>query len=177
MNTNIIVAIVVVIIVVGFYFVLLVGRGTDQRQLVGRSTQPPSDPQSQPPTPAQSSSAATPQPQPKPKIETPAGLKIDILQAGAGVAAKTGDTVTVHYLGTLTTGEKFDASRDHGQPFSFPLGAGQVIKGWDLGVVGMKVGEQRRLTISPELGYGANGTGPIPPNSTLIFEVELLKID
>ncbi len=107
---------------------------------------------------------------PKPKIE--------ILQEGSGVAAKKGDNVSVHYTGTLENGEKFDSSLDRGQPFQFTLGVGQVIKGWDEGIVGMKTGEKRKLTIPPELGYGAEGvSGKIPPNSTLIFEVELLKIN
>ena len=100
------------------------------------------------------------------------------LRAGAGVACKSGDTVSVHYTGTLEDGSKFDSSRDRGQPFSFPLGAGRVIKGWDVGVAGMKVGGQRKLTIPAEEGYGSRGAGAaIPPNSTLYFDVELLKID
>ena len=172
MNANIIVAVVVVAIVVGLYFIVNATTTTDFV-----STETKAEPV------AESRPSATPQLQPT--VAAPTGLKIEILQEGTGVGAKAGDTVTVHYIGTLTNGQKFDASRDHGQPFdsaqdktfSFPLGAGQVIKGWDQGVIGMKVGEQRRLTISPELGYGANGAGPIPPNSTLIFEIELLKIN
>ncbi len=106
------------------------------------------------------------------------GMKIEILKEGTGEAAKNGDTVTVHYTGTLEDGTKFDSSRDRGTPFSFILGAGRVIKGWDLGVAGMKIGEQRKLTIPSELAYGDAGTpgGPIPPKATLIFEVELLGI-
>lgn len=102
-----------------------------------------------------------------------------ILKEGSGVAAKAGDTVTVHYAGALTDGTKFDSSVDRGQPFSFKLGAGQVINGWELGVNGMKVGEIRQLIIPPQFGYGERGTpgGPIPPNATLIFEVQLLKIN
>ena len=92
--------------------------------------------------------------------------------------AQNGNKVSVHYTGWLENGTKFDSSLDRGQPFEFTLGAGQVIQGWDLGIVGMKVGEKKKLTIPPELGYGTTGTpgGPIPPNATLIFEVELLKI-
>lgn len=102
--------------------------------------------------------------------------KEDIL-VGTGAEAKRGDTISVHYVGTLADGTKFDSSRDREQPFTFILGAGQVIEGWDLGVAGMKVGGTRKLTIPPELGYGARGAGDvIPPNATLIFEVELLSI-
>ena len=104
-------------------------------------------------------------------------LQIEILREGNGAVAAAGQTVTVHYVGTLTNGSKFDSSRDRGQGFTFGLGAGQVIKGWDQGVAGMKVGGLRKLTIPPELGYGARGFPPvIPANSTLIFEVELLSV-
>jgi FKBP-type peptidyl-prolyl cis-trans isomerase len=106
-----------------------------------------------------------------------AELQIEDLREGTGPAAKSGQTVVVHYVGTLTNGQKFDSSRDRGKGFSFPLGGGRVIKGWDQGVAGMKVGSLRKLTIPPELGYGASGFPPvIPPNSTLVFEVELLEI-
>jgi FKBP-type peptidyl-prolyl cis-trans isomerase len=105
-------------------------------------------------------------------------LAIEVLKQGAGPqAAKAGDTVTVHYVGTLTDGKKFDSSRDRGEGFTFKLGAGKVIKGWDQGVAGLKVGDVVKLTIPPDLAYGARGFPPvIPPNSTLVFEVELLAI-
>ncbi len=114
-------------------------------------------------------------------IKTPInmdGLKIEDLKTGTGAEAVSGKKVTVNYLGTLTNGKKFDSSYDRGTPFTFNLGAGEVIKGWDQGVVGMKVGGKRKLTIPPELGYGERGAGSsIPPNATLIFEVELLKVE
>ena len=107
----------------------------------------------------------------------PDGLKIEDVKVGTGAEAVAGKGVTVHYTGTLTDGKKFDSSLDHGQPFSFPLGAGRVIKGWDEGVAGMKVGGKRKLTIPPELGYGAAGAGAvIPANATLLFDVELLSV-
>lgn len=99
------------------------------------------------------------------------------LEVGQGAEALPGQNVSVHYTGRLTDGSKFDSSLDRGRPFSFELGAGQVIRGWDQGVAGMKVGGKRRLTIPPDLGYGANGYPPvIPPNATLVFEVELLSV-
>jgi len=104
-------------------------------------------------------------------------MKIEKITSGAGQAPKHGDTVIVHYTGWLTDGTKFDSSVDRDEPFSFVLGTGQVIKGWDLGVAGMRVGDKSRLTIPPELAYGQQGyPGAIPPNATLIFEVELLSI-
>jgi FKBP-type peptidyl-prolyl cis-trans isomerase FkpA len=110
-------------------------------------------------------------------IKTPSGLLIEELVAGSGASATAGNKVTVHYTGWLTDGKKFDSSRDRGDPFVFPLGRGQVIKGWDEGVAGMKIGGKRKLTIPPSLGYGARGAGGvIPPNATLVFEVELLAV-
>ena len=110
--------------------------------------------------------------------QTASGLRYIDFGGGSGTAAKAGDTVSVHYVGTLENGQKFDSSRDRGQAFQFPLGAGRVIKGWDEGVAGMRVGDKRRLIIPSDLGYGARGAGGvIPPNATLIFEVELLGIN
>jgi FKBP-type peptidyl-prolyl cis-trans isomerase len=104
-------------------------------------------------------------------------LKSEDLTIGSGDEAKTGKTVSVHYTGTLTDGSKFDSSLDRGRPFEFELGAGRVIKGWDQGVAGMKVGGKRKLTIPSELAYGARGFPPvIPPDSTLVFEIELLGV-
>jgi len=110
-------------------------------------------------------------------IKTPSGLVIEELVVGSGAAAAAGQKVSVHYTGWLTDGKKFDSSKDRGDPFVFPLGRGHVIKGWDEGVAGMKVGGKRKLTIPPGLGYGARGAGGvIPPNATLVFEVELLAV-
>jgi peptidylprolyl isomerase len=103
-------------------------------------------------------------------------LKIEEIVEGTGPSPQSGQNVTVHYTGTLENGTKFDSSLDRGRPFTFRIGVGQVIKGWDQGVLTMKVGGKRKLTVPPHLGYGPRGIGPIPPNSTLIFEVELLEV-
>lgn len=110
---------------------------------------------------------------------TESGLKYAVLKPGKGAVAKAGDHVHVHYTGWLKSdGKKFDSSRDRGEPIDFDLGGGMVIKGWDEGVAGMKIGEQRQLVIPPALGYGERGAGRgvIPPNATLVFDVELVKI-
>ena len=110
-------------------------------------------------------------------VTTNSGLKYIDLKEGTGERAREGDTVSVHYTGWLKDGKKFDSSRDRNRPFSFELGAGKVIKGWDEGVAGMKEGGKRKLIIPPELGYGERGApGAIPPNAELTFEVELLKV-
>jgi len=108
---------------------------------------------------------------------TDSGLKYEDTVEGTGAVAAAGQTAVVHYTGWLTDGTKFDSSKDRNQPFSFSLGKGMVIRGWDEGVVGMKIGGTRKLTIPPQLGYGAAGAGGvIPPNATLVFEVELLEL-
>src|SRR5450631_3820962 len=108
---------------------------------------------------------------------TVSGLEYWDIKVGTGPTAEKGQTVKVHYTGFLTTGKKFDSSVDRGEPFTFSLGQGQVIKGWDEGIAGMKVGGKRQLRIPPELGYGAQGGGwVIPPNATLLFDVELLGV-
>lgn len=107
---------------------------------------------------------------------SPSGLQYRDDVVGTGAEAKAGHHVLVHYTGTLTDGKKFDSSRDRDQPFHFALGAGSVIRGWDEGVAGMKVGGRRTLVIPADLGYGSRGVGPIPANSTLVFDVELLDV-
>jgi peptidylprolyl isomerase len=150
----------------------LAGCGGDDGETAAKATATPKA------TPTPSNTDLTK----KPVVTVPDELPPDTLQkrdivVGKGPVAKKGDTVSMQYVGiTWSTSVEFDASWDRGQPFSFPLGAGQVIPGWDKGVAGMKVGGRRVLTIPPDLGYGPQGSGPIPPNSTLVFVVDLLKI-
>jgi peptidylprolyl isomerase len=106
----------------------------------------------------------------------PQSLVIEDVVVGTGATAETGDTITVHYVGRFVNGTPFDSSYGRNTPYTFPLGAGLVIAGWDQGIPGMKVGGQRRLTIPPSLAYGKDGNGPIPPNATLVFDIELLKV-
>ncbi len=132
-------------------------------------------------TQTSSNSTMTPTPsqqQNNPNASTADMKKLQITdeKVGTGTAAKKGDTVTVNYVGTLENGKQFDSSYSRNQPFTFTIGAGQVIKGWDLGVVGMKVGGKRKLVIPPDLGYGNTAQGSIPANSTLIFDIELLSV-
>ncbi len=121
-----------------------------------------------------------PEPDTTPRVR-PAAVKDEFktedIAVGTGAEAKADSTVSVHYTGTLKNGTKFDSSRDHGKPFEFTIGSGQVIKGWDKGVVGMKVGGKRKLTIPADLGYGDQGHPPtIPPRATLLFDIELLEV-
>ena len=110
-------------------------------------------------------------------VTTASGLQYEDIVVGTGASPSSGKTVSVHYTGTLTNGTKFDSSRDRGQPFQFVIGVGKVIKGWDEGVMSMKVGGRRKLTIPAQLGYGARGAGNvIPPNAMLLFDVELLDV-
>ena len=135
-----------------------------------RATTPePAKPESQP-------AQAAPSGQPAAEVTA---LKIEDTKVGTGAEAKSGDLVTVHYTGYLTDGTKFDSSLDSGKPFQFRIGEGKVIQGWEQGFTGMKVGGKRKLTIPPELGYGARGAGrgAIPPNATLVFDVELLGVN
>lgn len=116
------------------------------------------------------------QPSGGPTVTTQSGLKYIDVASGTGASPAPGSTVTVHYTGTLENGAKFDSSVDRGTPYTFVIGRGQVIRGWDEGVMSMKVGGKRKLIIPPDLGYGPSGQGAIPPNATLLFDVELLDV-
>jgi FKBP-type peptidyl-prolyl cis-trans isomerase FkpA len=162
-------AIVIAVVAVGIW--LFMRKGTSTTALYSESPSP------SPSTVVSNVSNPTPTSTPMKTQTLPDGLKIEDEVIGTGPAAKAGQTVSVHYTGWLTDGTKFDSSVDRGQPFSFNLGAGQVIAGWDEGVAGMQVGGNTTQTIPASLGYGASGAGGvIPPNATLIFEVQLLAI-
>lgn len=189
MNKNVLLAVAILAVVgliAGGYFLLTRGSSTPAN-LIDESL---SQNESTPPITANdssSSSASFSETTPSAGTNTATGsseiepgkLNAFRLRDGTGSGAKSGDNLTVHYVGALENGQKFDSSRDRGQPFTLTLGAGQVIKGWDQGLVGMKVGEIRKLIIPPSLAYGETGTpgGPIPPNATITFEIELLKIN
>ncbi len=154
-NKFIIVLIILIVIVIGIYFVAQNGSKTSGAALSQSSSQNKEN-----------------------SINNNKEMKIETLQEGSGDAVKSGDTITVNYVGTLENGTKFDSSIDRGQPFQFTPGQNSVIQGWELGVIGMKVGEKRKLTIPPELAYGSQGAGGvIPPNATLTFEIDLLSIN
>lgn len=169
-KTSFIIALIIVIIiaVLGYWYLSKIPKIPDS---IAPTT---------PPAPAQ---APVPQPSsgqnPPPSPANTSQIQVAILREGTGEGAKNGDTVTVNYTGMFLDGKVFDSSIPRGQPFVFKLGAGQVIQGWDSGLVGMKVGEKRKLVIPPELAYGSRGAGngAIPPNATLVFEVEMLKIN
>ena len=147
-----------------------------EEAIQAESPQPAASASAQPAPTATAKPAETQKPAeaPPPSNEK---LVIKDLVVGKGTEAKTGDSVKVHYVGTLPDGKEFDSSKKNNKPFDFELGAGRVIKGWDQGVAGMKIGGKRKLTVPPSLGYGARGFPPvIPPNATLIFDVELLEV-
>ncbi len=165
---------ILILVLAGFYLSYTKGNNMGKPpnnnpslKIEGGTQLPSSTPISTPaPTTTQALSAKT----------FPDGLIVEDLKIGSGTEVKAGDSVSIHYVGTLQSGAKFDSSYDRRQPFQTQIGVGDVIKGWDEGVVGMKVGGKRKLTIPPDLGYGSNPVGPIPANSTLIFELELLDV-
>lgn len=185
MNKKIIIGVIAVVLVVSTVVLIYTrnrsSAGSDTASLgLGLQTPTPS------PTPESGKLAMTdvnnliPTPEASPAAPATTladGLQLQDVKIGTGTTAAAGNTVSVHYTGWLTDGTKFDSSLDRGTPFSFKLGAGMVIKGWDEGVAGMKIGGVRRLVIPPALGYGATGAGGvIPPNATLVFEVQLLGV-
>ena len=170
---NIILAVIILVVVVGGFYFLSKISGEDAIEginLDGNKIESGNN------SSTQNAPAANTEEQLK--FEVGDELRAEIIREGTGEEAKSGDKATVHYIGVLEDGTKFDSSLDRDQPIVFTLGAGQVIRGWDLGVIGMKVGEIRRLYIPSEFGYGERGAGSsIPPNANLIFEVELLAVE
>lgn len=182
-----------ILISVGVMFVcvvfLIVAQFNQPKEAIATPLQPSIEQLAQLPTPmsddatepaatpeAATPEAATPETATPEVTTTDSGLQYVDLVEGTGAIPRAGQTVYVHYTGTLQDGTKFDSSRDRNRPFSFRLGAGQVIRGWDEGISTMRVGGRRQLVIPPDLGYGSRSVGPIPSNSTLIFDVELLRI-
>ena len=175
-----------VVLLMACAVVAIVGCGKKAAQTTPVQVSGPADKQAKPaevahpPSPAPTPPPAAPVPKPTPGkkgfVTAKSGLKYHDKMVGHGAETKAGETVTVHYKGWLDNGKVFDSSRSHGEPFSFTLGQGQVIRGWDEGVAGMRVGGVRELIIPPSLGYGDEDKGTIPPNSTLHFEIELLKV-
>ena len=154
-------------------FSALTGNGSKQQAIASELEQPSTNPQ----LIAQNNTLDEESMDLSNATTTDSGLKYIVIEEGDGASPQKGENVTVHYTGTLEDGSKFDSSRDRNRPFSFKLGVGQVIKGWDEGVADMKVGGRRTLIIPPELGYGPGGYPPvIPPDSTLVFDVQLLKV-
>lgn len=145
--------------------------------LWAQETSPSPAPSSEetPAAPAELPRQVPPRPGETGQIPTTTGLSFTIVKMGTGESVKTGETVRAHYTGWLMDGTKFDSSVDRGEPFEVQIGVGRVIKGWDQAIVGMKTGEVRRLYIPANLAYGERGVGPIPPNATLVFEVELIS--
>ena len=185
MTKNFITGIIFIAVILGLG-ALFIAQQTGQKnpldnKIISSATPAPNPIQSPTPTPP-IQITQTPQPveqsssQSGTMVTMADGLKIQDEIVGQGQEAKTGDTVTVNYLGTLENGTKFDSSYDRNQPFTTQIGVGAVIKGWDEGIPGMKIGGKRKLIIPAQLGYGAQAAGTIPPNSTLIFEVELLGV-
>jgi peptidylprolyl isomerase len=170
MEKNILLIIIAIVAIVGFYFLLQNSQNNENENQEINSNENSEQQE------ANSETENKEESEEEVKNENQK-LEIEVLKEGTGEEAKNNDKVTVHYTGTLENGTKFDSSLDRGDPFVFTLGVGDVIKGWDQGVLGMKIGEKRKLTIPSELGYGPRDVGLIPPNSTLIFEVELLEIE
>lgn len=168
-----IVGVVIVVLVLGFLY-LMNNNSTKNNNNPSLSSYKSSIPPLSSQTPT-SSPGPSESPDAEPVTYADNLIAQDI-KIGTGVEVKKGDTVTVNYLGTLENGQKFDSSYDRNQPFTTQIGVGSVIAGWDEGLIGMRVGGKRKLTIPSDLGYGAQGAGTIPPNSTLIFEIELLKV-
>jgi peptidylprolyl isomerase len=173
-NKNLVILLVVVavlFVVFGLYFASTKNTPNSNAAISQLPTKEPA-PQAKTEQPQLNNSTTT-----KTTMDNPDKLQVQTVKEGSGPAAKAGDMVSVNYTGTLTNGTKFDSSYDRGQPITFKLGVGQVIAGWDQGVTGMKVGEKRHLVIPASLAYGSQAMGTIPSNSTLVFDVELMKIN